>query len=92
MYRLFKIKNTQYFSKKLYFYPFKGNSIRFKTFKTPLTIAQTLSCIANSDNTTIKDSLLYNLHSKDCIEDMSIEANSNDFIRNIKTLNFEIQL
>ncbi len=53
-------------------------------FKTPLTIAQALSCIANSNNTTIKDALLYNLHSKDGIEDMAIEANSDNFIRNIK--------
>lgn len=53
-------------------------------FKTPITIAQALSCIANSNNATIKEALLYNLHSKDGIEDMAIEANSSDFLRNIK--------
>ena len=52
-------------------------------FKTPLTITQALSCIANRDNTTIKDSLLHKLHSKDCIEDMSIEANYDIFCRDI---------
>jgi len=53
-------------------------------FKMPITIVDALLCIAESKNKIIGESLLYNLHSKDGLKEMAIEANSNDFLRNIK--------
>lgn len=58
--------------------------IKSLEFTKPMSIVQALYCIAESKNKTIQDALLYNLHSSEELKEIAIEANSNDFIRNIK--------
>lgn len=64
--------------------PTTYHRIKSLEFIKPISIVQALYCIAESKNKTIQEALLYNLHSAEEIKEIAIEANSNDFFRNIK--------